>query len=113
MKNLFPIGTVVLLKEMEKRVMIYGRFQREKETGEDYDYAGCFYPEGLQDSSEIMLFNHENIELLFFVGFQDPEEFAYREHVAELFAMETSETANAENQASDEVPSTEPGEDML
>ena len=85
MKNLFPIGTVVLLKNMEKRVMIYGRFQKENVTEKAFDYVGCLYPEGLQDSSQLMLFNHDDIEILFFIGFQDGEEFEYREKVSQHF----------------------------
>lgn len=93
MKSLLPLGTVVLLKDMDKRVMIYGRFQQEKATETAFDYVGCFYPEGLQDSSEVMLFNHEDVELLFFIGFQDPEEFAYREKIVEYFNNEKNEAA--------------------
>ena len=40
-----PIGTVVLLKDAKKRVMITGFAVKGKETGDKmYDYMGCMYP---------------------------------------------------------------------
>lgn len=88
MKNLLPIGSVVQLKSSNKRVLIHGRFQREKETNKSFDYVGCFYPEGTQDTSKAILFNQEDIKMIFFIGFQDVEEFLYREKVAELLAKD-------------------------
>lgn len=79
MKNLLPNGSVVLLKESDHRVMIYGRVQKDKETDKVYDYAGCYYPEGVQDTGKVLLFNSEDIRTLFFIGFQDFEELEYRD----------------------------------
>ena len=79
MKKLLPNGSVVLLKGSDHRVMIYGRAQKEKETGKYYDYAGCFYPEGVQDTGKVLLFNEDDIQLTFFLGFQDYEELMYRD----------------------------------
>lgn len=79
MKNYLPNGSVVLLKNSDHRVMIFGRAQRNKVTGRVFDYSGCYYPEGMQDSGDILLFNDEDIRLVFFIGFQDYEELAYRD----------------------------------
>ncbi len=48
-RELLPIGSVVLLKGGEKRVMICGRIQTK--AGEDiiYDYSACYFPEGIID----------------------------------------------------------------
>lgn len=78
MYKYLPNGSVVLLKYTDHRIMTYGRFQKDKVTGKVYDYAGCYYPEGIQDSSEVLLFNADDINLVFFVGYQDVDEFAYR-----------------------------------
>ncbi|MDO4543783.1 MAG: DUF4176 domain-containing protein [Clostridia bacterium] len=91
MKNLLPLGSVVLLKDGNKRLMIYGRLQRSKETGETYDYISCLYPEGVVDSTKAVLFNQEDISRLYFVGFQDPEEFAYRAKVKEYFETQAQQ----------------------
>ena len=40
-----PLGSIVLLKGAKKRLMIYGRKQKEADTDEIWDYIGCLYPE--------------------------------------------------------------------
>lgn len=82
MKELLPIGSVVLLKESNKRIMIYGRFQKQaNEEGTLWDYVGCLYPEGNISPEASILFNHEQIEMVYFIGFQDQEEFEYKNHL--------------------------------
>lgn len=80
-KNLLPIGSVVLLEGGEKRVMIVSRVIAK--AGEDiiYDYAACYYPEGIVDPSNMFFFNKEAIATVFFVGFQDPEELEFRSQI--------------------------------
>lgn len=83
MKDLLPIGSVVLLKDSNKRVMIYGRLQYEAGTENMYDYTACYYPEGNIDPNKSFLFNNEDIERIFFIGFQDIEEFAFQKLLQE------------------------------
>lgn len=73
-----PIGSVVLLKNGKKRIMVYGR--KVKASGEEkvYDYLGCLYPEGALSSKEVILFDHSQIQMVYFIGFQDVEELAFR-----------------------------------
>ena len=68
-----PIGTVVRLKGATKKIMIIGYCPLEKEKNEMYDYSACLYPEGLIDSSRILLFNHDKIEQVYFEGNSDEE----------------------------------------
>lgn len=77
-ENLLPIGSVVLLKGANKRLMITGRIQVKAGDSKVYDYSGCYYPEGLLDSTSILFFDHSSIDQLFFVGFQDQEELQFR-----------------------------------
>ncbi len=73
-KELLPIGSVVLLKEGEKRLMIVGILQNE--PGKDdviYDYLGYLYPEGHIGGAYQYLFNNEDIEKLYFRGYEDDE----------------------------------------
>ncbi len=72
-----PIGTVVLLKGGQQRIMIYGRKQVDSGTKKEWDYAACLYPEGNISGNHAYLFNHDQIEKVFFIGFQDAEELAY------------------------------------
>lgn len=75
LKNKYlPIGSVVLLQEGKKRLMIYGRKLTDPSTKKEYDYIGCLYPEGNLDSNSAFLFNHDQIDRLYFLGLQDREE---------------------------------------
>lgn len=77
MTNYLPIGSIVRLQGGKKRIMIYGRKQIQKETQKEWDYIGCLYPEGNINESYTYLFNHNHIEKVYFLGFQDEEEFAF------------------------------------
>ena len=73
-----PIGTVVLLKDGRKKIMIIGYkaklINKLSELNDIvWDYSGCIYPEGLMSSDQILLFNHSQIIQIFHVGFQDEE----------------------------------------
>lgn len=79
-----PIGSVVLLKGGTKRVMITGFCSIPKGESRIYDYTGCMYPEGILSSSSSFLFNHEQIEKLFFIGFKDEEETEFKEKLNDM-----------------------------
>ena len=67
-KELFTIGTVVLLKEGKKRIMITGYFPIIDGEMKLYDYNGCLFPEGFISSELNILFNHDDIEKVFYEG---------------------------------------------
>ena len=77
-KDLLPIGSVVKLIEGERYVMICGRVVVPEGTEDIYDYTGCVYPEGISRDDEMLFFNTDSIEMLYFVGFQDEQELTYR-----------------------------------
>lgn len=75
-----PIGTVVLLKGGKKRAMITGFCSVAQENQEKiYDYSGCVYPEGYLSSNQVCLFDHDQIDKIFFLGYEDDEEKAFKE----------------------------------
>ena len=76
MKPYFPLGTVVMLKEATKSLMIIGIMQRDTE-GNQYDYVSVMYPEGYLNEEAFFLFNHEDIEKVLFVGFVNAESQTY------------------------------------
>ena len=82
-KDLLPIGSVVLLKDGEKRIMICGRIQAKAGDNTIYDYSACYYPEGIVDPDNMFFFNHDAIEKVFFIGFQDEEELVFHQKVLE------------------------------
>lgn len=77
MEKYLPIGTVVLLKNGSKRVMIYGRKQIHVETGQEWDYLACLYPEGNINEEFMYLFNHDQIDKVFYLGYKDEEELKF------------------------------------
>ena len=80
-KNLLPIGSVVLLKGGEKRLMICGRIQTRAGSDKVYDYSACLYPEGITGPAGMYFFDREAVETVFFIGFQDKEELYWRANV--------------------------------
>ena len=79
LKKYLPIGTVVLLKGGQKRLMITGFCSIPKEDKTKiYDYTGCL------NSEEVALFNHEQIEKVYFVGYKDEEEKQFKEKLNKL-----------------------------
>jgi len=77
MKPYLPIGSVVILKNGKKKIMIYGRRQRRVTDEIEYDYIACLYPEGNIGEDYMYLFNHEDIETVVSRGYSDAEEEAY------------------------------------
>ncbi len=87
-KDLLPIGSVVLLKNGEKRLMIKGIMQSDASAdGQEYDYLGVFYPEGHIGDEFQYLFNHQDIEEVVFRGFEDAERTAFLEKLAALYGQ--------------------------
>ena len=70
-----PIGTVVLLKNASKRLMITGFFPVADEK--TYDYCGCLYPEGFLSMEDVFLFNDDEVEKVCFLGLFDDETEEY------------------------------------
>ena len=72
-KDLLPIGSVVRLKLEEKKIMIIGILQRLSNSDEVYDYVGIPYPEGFLGEDFQFVFNHSDIEEVFFSGYESEE----------------------------------------
>lgn len=91
-----PVGTVCLLKNAKKKVMIVGFCATATEVGEKiFDYIGCLYPEGIISSNENLLFNHEQIDKIFHLGYSDEDDKAFKEKIKEL--LEKVELGNIES----------------
>lgn len=76
-----PIGTVLLLKNGQKPVMIIGYkpiFQDPKiiqnpTNNKDFDYIGCVYPEGVFRSDVTLAFSNNNISKVLYNGYETNE----------------------------------------
>lgn len=80
-QELLPIGSIVLLKDGKKTVMIYGRKQKMKNSGQIFDYLGCLYPEGYISPAYSFVFNHEQITRVVFRGMVNDEEMRFVDEV--------------------------------
>lgn len=80
-----PIGSVVLLKNATKRIMILGyrRYRAGDET-RIYDYCGCTYPEGFISPEKTAVFNHEDIAQIYALGFQNEEQIEFRKKLLQV-----------------------------
>ncbi len=87
-KQLFPIGTVILLEGAEKRMMIYGILPVNSGDGKTYDYIGCLYPEGFIDNEHCYLFNNEDIKNVEYLGYVDVEQQEFRTKIAVMLDEE-------------------------
>ena len=97
-----PIGTVVLLKGGKKRAMITGFCSVAQENQDKiYDYSGCVYPEGYLSSNQVCLFDHDQIEKIYYLGFEDDEEIQFKDKLNTI-------VANLENQMSADAAATTP-----
>ena len=78
-KELLPIGSVVLLKGAKKRLMVTGYYSMPLGTSNEkvYDYNGCSFPEGIIDSKKCLLFNHSEIENIYYYGLKDQEQVEF------------------------------------
>ena len=77
-----PIETVVMLKGGSKRVMITGFCAVAAENEEKvYDYSGCLYPEGFLNPEQTCLFDHDQLDKIYFLGYKDEEEEKFKEQL--------------------------------
>lgn len=78
-----PIGTIVMLKGATKKIMISGYYViNDKQT--IYDYCGCLYPEGYLSSDKCLMFNHDQIDKIFYLGFSDEEDKIFKAKIKDL-----------------------------
>lgn len=73
MKELLPIGSVVLLKGATKKLVIIGVLQVNPSEEKTYDYLAVPYPEGYIGSDHNFLFQHSDINDVIFCGYTNPE----------------------------------------
>ena len=110
-EKFLPIGTVVMLKEGTKRVMIAGfcaveNGENEEENAERkiWDYSGCLYPEGFLQSNQTCLFDHDQIEEIYHLGLgadEDDEEKEFKQQLNKVIE-ETENFQNIDNSEENE-----------
>lgn len=85
-RNLLPVGSVVILKNGEKKLMIIGIKQIDSDNPKKtFDYLGVLYPEGYIGDKFQYLFNNNDIDEVFFRGFEDEERVAFLNNLADFY----------------------------
>ena len=74
------------IKDSEKRIMITGVLQKQIDNEEEkiWDYTAVLYPEGAMGPDKSFLFDAEQIEKVYAVGYQDEEQFAFKQKADEI-----------------------------
>ena len=86
-----PIGTVVTLKGGDKKLMIFGIVQTVENPGEapqEFDYIGVPYPEGNLGTEYQYMFQHADIDQIFFQGFNNAERQQFIDELTEFYDKE-------------------------
>ncbi|MBQ7203371.1 MAG: DUF4176 domain-containing protein [Eubacterium sp.] len=83
--ELLPIGSVVILKNAYKKLMIYGVGQTDMSSDTNYDYIGVMYPEGNMGEGSQFLFNHSDIDQVFFTGYEDEERDEFVQKLQQIY----------------------------
>lgn len=84
-----PIGSVVILKNAKMKLMITGYIQISlKDKNKVYDYSGCLFPEGIIRTDKSLLFDHNQIDKIYFKGYENEEQ---KEFITKLKEITTEE----------------------
>ncbi len=80
-----PLGSVVILKNGWKKVMIIGYAPINIDNKDEiYDYLACLYPEGIVRTDFNILFNHKDIKEIKAIGLIDEEEQNFMNNLPDL-----------------------------
>jgi hypothetical protein len=91
---LLPIGSIVLLKNGTKKLMITGiKPVKEDDPDRVYDYIGVIYPEGFIGNEYNFLFDHNDINDVIFRGYENPERTDFIDFLNAAEEAETTQNA--------------------
>ena len=76
-----PLGTVISLKDSDEKLIISGWMQIPRDEDKIYDYSAFVYPKGFFSDKDGKLFNEEDIDKVYFYGYEDNEGIEYRNKV--------------------------------
>lgn len=108
-----PIGSVVLLKNAKKRIMITGFVAKSKETGDEvFDYIGCLFPEGVISSDKNLLFNHDQIDKLYYIGYSDNDEKEFKQKLKDYLEKNGIEDLTTTTTEADTTVKEEKNDDI-
>lgn len=86
--KVLPLGSVVLLKDAKRYLVVIGYLIIEDGSNKVWDYMGCAYPIGTISSEATLVFDTEQIDKVIFEGYSDEEGEAFREKVSKSIGDE-------------------------
>mgnify|MGYP004500669091 FL=1 len=86
--KVLPLGSVVLLKDAKRYLVVIGYLIIEDGSNKVWDYMGCAYPVGAISSEATLVFDTEQIDKVIFEGYSDKEGEAFREKVSKSIGDE-------------------------
>lgn len=87
--RLLPIGSVVLLNNGTKKIMITGFYSIAANNPDKvFDYCGCLFPEGVISSEQNLLFDHSQIVKVCYMGYKSDEEKEFKSKLSEIINKE-------------------------
>lgn len=84
-QKFLPIGSVVLLKGGDKKIMITGFGIIDDVNHKIYEYMGCLYPEGFISNERNLAFEHDQIAEICALGFSNEEDKEFRKKFKEHY----------------------------
>lgn len=101
--GVLPIGSVVLLKNSTKKLMIIGFAQVSAgDPDKVYDYVGCVFPEGFIGPDQTFLFDSHQIEKIYAVGYQDEEQMNFKVRIDNALAEIRKKESEKQNDGANE-----------
>ena len=86
-----PIGSVVKPKDADGLLMIVGKLQyMNGDTSTLYDYSAIVYPTGWTSAEDMYMFNQDQIERIYFVGYESEANDELDKKIEEIKAEQMS-----------------------
>ena len=83
MKKYLPIGSVVMLKNGSKPLMVAG-YPFVMTKNDKYDYMGIGFPEGMISLEYVLMFNHNDIKEVLHMGFVFKDSDKFNENLTNI-----------------------------
>lgn len=84
-RELLPIGSIVILENGQKKLMIIGVKPIDTEKNETYDYLAVPYPEGYVKEELTFFVNHDKIKEVISRGYENDERTEFINKLEEFY----------------------------
>lgn len=96
-EKLLPVGSVVLLHNADKELMIIGILPVN--DNKQFDYLAVLHPEGYLSEKYVFMFNHSDIAQIKFLGYMNAAYQMFRGGLSALLNEDNKENAEGKEEA--------------